>query len=47
MNWAQSKGEDGLKLYREEMNVLSIDGLATGYAEAGGAGRESGGAGRE
>ncbi len=32
-NWAQSKGEDGLKLYRREKNQVSIDGLATGYEE--------------
>ena len=30
-NWARSKGEDGLKLYRAEKNMVSIDGFATGY----------------
>ena len=30
-NWARSKGEDGLRLYRAEKNMVSIDGFATGY----------------
>jgi hypothetical protein len=33
-NWARSKGEDGLELYRREKNMVSIDGLATGYEPA-------------
>lgn len=28
--WAEKKGEDGLKLYKEEKNSASIDGLPTG-----------------
>ncbi len=31
LRWAESKGEDGLKSYREEKNVRSIDGLPTGW----------------
>jgi hypothetical protein len=31
--WAQSKGEPGLREYRRQKNVLSIDGLPTGLAE--------------
>jgi hypothetical protein len=27
--WAESKGEDGLRAYREEKNIHSIDGLTT------------------
>jgi hypothetical protein len=34
VNWAQAKGEDGLKAYRREKNRLSIDGLETGYEDA-------------
>ena len=30
-NWATSKGEDGLKRYRREKNMVSIDGFATGF----------------
>lgn len=30
-NWARTKGKDGLKLYRREKNMVSVDGLATGY----------------
>jgi hypothetical protein len=30
-NWAKSKGEDGLKRYRREKNIVSIDGFATGF----------------
>lgn len=33
-NWAQSKGEEGLKVYRREKNRLSIDRLETGYQDA-------------
>jgi hypothetical protein len=29
-NWARAKGEDGLKAYRREKNLVSIDGLPTG-----------------
>ena len=32
--WAEAKGEDGLKAYRREKNLVSIDGLPTGFAEA-------------
>lgn len=31
-NWAKSKGEEGLEVYRREKNMVSIDGLSTGYA---------------
>jgi Pyridoxamine 5'-phosphate oxidase len=30
INWAESKGEDGLAEYRTEKNTVSIDGLPTG-----------------
>lgn len=30
-NWARGKGEEGLKLYRREKNMVSDDGFATGY----------------
>lgn len=33
-NWAEKKGDDGLRAYRQEKNLSSIDGLPTGYAEA-------------
>lgn len=32
--WAAAKGEDGLRAYRQEKNVESIDGLPTGFVEA-------------
>jgi hypothetical protein len=32
-NWAQSKGEDGLEAYRREKNMVSIDGLPTGWLD--------------
>jgi hypothetical protein len=31
-NWAAQKGESGLEEYRREKNLVSIDGLPTGYA---------------
>lgn len=30
IRWAETKGEDGLRAYREEKNAVSIDGLPTG-----------------
>jgi hypothetical protein len=33
VNWAQTKGEDGLRVYRAEKNVRSLDGLPTGLGE--------------
>ncbi|MBB3949457.1 pyridoxamine 5'-phosphate oxidase family protein [Aureimonas jatrophae] len=33
-NWAEKKGEEGLRAYRQEKNLASIDGLPTGFAEA-------------
>jgi hypothetical protein len=32
-NWARSKGEEGLEVYRREKNLVSIDGLPTGLLE--------------
>jgi len=32
--WAAKKGKDGLIEYRREKNVVSLDGLPTGFAEA-------------
>jgi len=34
INWAEAKGEDGLRAYRAEKNLRSIDGLETGFEEA-------------
>lgn len=34
ITWAEAKGEDGLRAYRAEKNVRSIDGLVTGFEEA-------------
>ena len=31
--WAEAKGEEGLRAYREEKNLTSIDGLPTGFTE--------------
>lgn len=31
--WAEAKGENGLRAYRTEKNLLSIDGLPTGFQE--------------
>jgi hypothetical protein len=31
--WAEAKGEEALEQYRREKNVLSLDGLPTGYLE--------------
>jgi hypothetical protein len=31
VDWARSKGEEGLEAYRLANNVVSIDGLSTGY----------------
>ncbi|WP_062011663.1 pyridoxamine 5'-phosphate oxidase family protein [Aureimonas sp. AU4] len=33
-NWAEKKGEEGLRAYRQEKNLTSIDGLPTGFVEA-------------
>jgi hypothetical protein len=30
IKWAESKGRDALRQYREEKNRVSIDGLTTG-----------------
>jgi hypothetical protein len=32
-NWARSKGEEGLEAYRREKNMVSIDGLPTGWLD--------------
>ncbi|WP_062116022.1 pyridoxamine 5'-phosphate oxidase family protein [Aureimonas sp. AU40] len=32
--WAAAKGEDGLRAYRQEKNLISMDGLPTGFEEA-------------
>jgi hypothetical protein len=32
VRWAESKGDEGLRLYREQKNRTSIDGLPTGSA---------------
>jgi hypothetical protein len=32
-NWARSKGEEGLEAYRREKNVVSNDGLPTGWLD--------------
>ena len=32
-NWARSKGEEGLKAYWREKNLVSIDGLPTGLLD--------------
>jgi len=34
VRWAENKGVEGLKAYREEKNVRSIDGLPTGWTAA-------------
>jgi hypothetical protein len=31
--WAESKGDSGLREYRRQKNVVSIDGLATGMVD--------------
>jgi hypothetical protein len=33
INWAKAKGEDGLRAYRAEKNMTSLDGLPTGFVE--------------
>jgi hypothetical protein len=32
-NWARSKGQEGLEAYRREKNMVSIDGLPTGWLD--------------
>jgi hypothetical protein len=32
-NWANAKGEEGLQTYRREKNMVSIDGLPTGWLD--------------
>jgi hypothetical protein len=32
--WAAAKGEEGLRAYRQEKNLTSMDGLPTGFEEA-------------
>ena len=32
-NWAHAKGEEGLETYRREKNMVSIDGLPTGWLD--------------
>ena len=32
-NWARSKGDEGLEAYRREKNLVSIDGLPTGWLD--------------
>ncbi|WP_164015526.1 pyridoxamine 5'-phosphate oxidase family protein [Pyxidicoccus trucidator] len=39
--WAEAKGPEGLKTYRHQKNLLSIDGLPTGLVEAEDTGHES------
>jgi hypothetical protein len=31
--WAEAKGADGLETYWQEKNMLSMDGLPTGFGE--------------
>lgn len=31
--WAEAKGEEGLRAYRQEKNLTSMDGLPTGFVE--------------
>ncbi len=38
--WAEAKGPEGLKTYRSQKNLHSIDGLPTGFVEAEDAGPE-------
>ena len=33
ITWAEKKGPEGVKAYRREKNLLSIDGLSTGYSD--------------
>jgi hypothetical protein len=33
MNWSRAKGEEGLEAYRRENNMVSIDGLPTGWLD--------------
>jgi hypothetical protein len=33
VEWARKKGDDGLKDYRRQKNVVSIDGLPTGLRD--------------
>lgn len=33
IRWAEAKGEDGLRIYRREKNMSSLDGLPTGLNE--------------
>jgi hypothetical protein len=33
LNWAEKKGEDGIREYQQEKNRISIDGLPTGLPE--------------
>lgn len=33
VNWAETKGEDGLRVYRAEKNLSSLDGFPTGLVE--------------
>ena len=33
VRWAEAKGDEGLDAYRRENNILSIDGLATGWLD--------------
>lgn len=33
IKWAEKKGEDGLRAYRAEENMTSLDGLPTGFQE--------------
>lgn len=33
LDWARKKGEDGMRDYRREKNMISIDGLPTGLPE--------------
>ena len=32
--WAAAKGDEGLRAYRQEKNLVSMDGLPTGFVEA-------------
>jgi hypothetical protein len=32
-NWARFQGEDGLEAYRRKENMVSIDGLPTGWLD--------------
>jgi hypothetical protein len=34
VNWASKKGEQGIKEYQQQKNIISIDGLSTPLSES-------------